>query len=497
MAILDAVSRGEKKKDVAAKFGIPASSLSTILNAKDAIRSAVERGTDSKKKKLKSSTYADVDKAVFTWFMDMRARNVPISGAVLQQKARDYGCILGCDDLKGSNGWLEGFKRRYGIVGKVISGESSSADSVGADSWIQHKLPGILDRYEASDVYNADETALFYELLPNRTLTLKGDVCHGGKQSKRRLTVLLCTNSDGSDKRVPLVIGKSARPRCFKGTHRMPVKYVANTKAWMTRDIFSEWLTDFNNDVKRQGRKICLFIDNCTAHHVEGLELSNIELQFLPANCTSLIQPLDKGIINSVKCSYRRRLIQKLLLNIRLQRDTKVDIVQAIEMLEASWRETSAEIVANCFRKARISTEVQVVQAEEIDAGEEEPSCPPDLAEAWISLRTNGGAPDHLQICDFLYADNCAVTTEEMTDEALAESVRDRSDDNGPWEDDSARALPSAKEVLDAIDLLRRAAGSLDDDGAALCSLMTYERSVLPSIMNKEQSKITQFFTAK
>ncbi|KAH6935874.1 hypothetical protein HPB50_011316 [Hyalomma asiaticum] len=40
-------------------------------------------------------------------------------------------------------------------------------------------------------------------------------------------------------------------------------------------------------------------------------------------------------------------------------------------MLEAYWRATSAEIVANCFRKAHISKEVQ---AEEIDTGEEEPS---------------------------------------------------------------------------------------------------------------------------
>ncbi|KAH7940505.1 hypothetical protein HPB49_000564 [Dermacentor silvarum] len=87
-----------------------------------------------------------------------------------------------------------------------------------------------------------------------------------------------------------------------------------------------------------------------------------------------------------------------------------------------------------------------------------------------------GGVSDDVQICDFLYADNCAVTTEEMTDEVLTETFRDRSDDNEPWEDDSASAMPSAKEVLDAIDLLRRAAGSLDDDAAALCSLMSYER---------------------
>ncbi|KAH7966981.1 hypothetical protein HPB49_021151 [Dermacentor silvarum] len=44
----------------------------------------------------------------------------------------------------------------------------------------------------------------------------------------------------------------------------------------------------------------------------------------------------------------------------------------------------------------------------------------------------------------------------EMTAEVLAETVRDCSDDNESWEDDSARPMPSTKEVLDAIDLLRR-----------------------------------------
>lgn len=97
---------------------------------------------------------------------------------------------------------------------------------------------------------------------------------------------------------------------------------MANAKAWMTLCIFSDWLKGFDADMKRQGRIVCLFVDNCTAHHVEGRHLTNIELQYLPANCTSLIQPLDRGVINSVKCSYWRRLIQRLLLDLRFQWET-------------------------------------------------------------------------------------------------------------------------------------------------------------------------------
>lgn len=492
LAIVNAVSAGEKKKDVAARFNIPASSLSTILSAKDSIREAAESSTGAKKKRLKKSTYADVDKAVFTWFLDTRARNVPISGAILQQKAKDFACILGHDDFKASNGWLQGFKSRHGVVGRVISGESASADSDASASWVAEKLPGILDRYEAADLYNADETALFYQMLPNRTLELKGRDCRGGKQSKLRVTVLLCANSDGSDKRIPLVIGRNARPRCFKGTKRMPVKYVANSKAWMSREIFTEWLKAFNEDVKRQGRHICLLLDNCSAHHIEGLQLSNIELQYLPANCTSLIQPLDKGIINSFKCCYRRRVIQKIILDIRFERQTKIDIYQAIEMLAASWQEVKADTVANCFVKARVS----VVTESGVDEEEpQEPSNPSDISEAWDTLRANGGVPDDVQLDDFLYADSDAVSTEEMSDVALLETAQDRGDGEGASEADPS-PLPTPKEILDALDVLRRHVGSQDDE-AALDDLVSLNRRVTSSLTRKTQAKITQFFCAK
>jgi hypothetical protein len=66
--------------------------------------------------------------------------------------------------------------------------------------------------YEPRDVYNADETGLFFNVLLVRTLVYKGESCHGGKHSKDKLTVLLCVNSDGCDKQVPIVIGKSPKP---------------------------------------------------------------------------------------------------------------------------------------------------------------------------------------------------------------------------------------------------------------------------------------------
>ena len=72
----------------------------------------------------------------------------------------------------------------------------------------------------------------FFQLLPYRTYTLKGEDCHGGKNSKVRITLLLGANMTVTDKLKPLVIGKSMRPRCYTGIRMdtLPVTYRANKK---------------------------------------------------------------------------------------------------------------------------------------------------------------------------------------------------------------------------------------------------------------------------
>ncbi|GFX83746.1 uncharacterized protein TNCV_350101 [Trichonephila clavipes] len=55
---------------------------------------------------------------------------------------------------------------------------------------------------------------------------------------------------DGSEKITPLIIGKSAKPRCFKVINSFPTKYRSNKKAWMTTELFNEWLVQLNSDMK-------------------------------------------------------------------------------------------------------------------------------------------------------------------------------------------------------------------------------------------------------
>lgn len=132
-----------------------------------------------------------------------------------------------------SKGCLDNFKKRNGIVFKEAQGEAGEINLESVKQWRESVLKNLLSGYAEQDIFNVDETGLFWKLLPSKTLTFKGDRCTSGKKSKERITVLVGSNMDGSEKLPLFVIGKSLKPRCFKNA-TIPVDYTANSKAWMT-----------------------------------------------------------------------------------------------------------------------------------------------------------------------------------------------------------------------------------------------------------------------
>jgi len=67
--------------------------------------------------------------------------------------------------------------------------------------------------------------------------------------------------------------------------------------------------------------------------------LKNIKLEFLPPNSTSLIQPLDMGVIQNLKVKYRAILVnyilKKIEYNLLEPQSTAIDISKKINILQA------------------------------------------------------------------------------------------------------------------------------------------------------------------
>ncbi len=147
-----------------------------------------------------------------------------------------------------------------------------------------------------------------------------------------------------------LVIGPSASPRCFKGVDKLPTEYEAQKKSWMTAKIFEQWLRGLDRTMELKGRKIALLVDNCPSHcRVPGLKA--VQLFFLPPNSTAAVQPMDAGVIRSLKCKYRRRLVQQRVAAFDTKQPFGITLITAMRMLRFSWDSVEPAVIQNCFTK--------------------------------------------------------------------------------------------------------------------------------------------------
>ncbi|UYV71339.1 TIGD4 [Cordylochernes scorpioides] len=210
----------KKKTDVAQKHNIPQSSLSTIIKNSEKIHQQALHAGESSRKRARGSTYADVDEALLQWFKRARSAALPVNGPLLSEKAKTLALEFGLKDFLLGVRW----KARHGIKLRNICGESADVNRETMTNWLTDVMPNIISNYACKDIFNADETGLFWRLLPDKTLHFKGETCTGGKASKERITILLCCNMDGSEKMQPLVIGKAKQPRCFRGIKHLPFK---------------------------------------------------------------------------------------------------------------------------------------------------------------------------------------------------------------------------------------------------------------------------------
>ncbi|XP_054720672.1 uncharacterized protein LOC129230299 [Uloborus diversus] len=173
------------KQQFANEIGIPVSTLKTLLKKREEIESSAFSGI-SKRRRVRKGKNEDLEEVLYQWFQQARGNNLPINGPIMTEKANEIAKGLGINDFSGSAGWLDRFRKRYGIKYRQISGEAEAADDDNIAPWIENLLPNLLKDYAPEDVYNADEFGLFFKLMPDKSLVLKDEKCHGVLKQKYR-----------------------------------------------------------------------------------------------------------------------------------------------------------------------------------------------------------------------------------------------------------------------------------------------------------------------
>lgn len=161
------------------------------------------------------------------------------------------------------------------------------------------------EKLTADQVYNCDETGLYWKAQPSKTLAAAYEASAPGRM-KERMTALECGNASGSHCLKLALLGKSKNLRCFKNVKKLlPVHYFNQKNAWMDTDVFKKCFFErFVPKVKKEQEKKntegvveVLLMDNAPAHpNGELLRDGNIRCILLPAT-TSILQPMDQGVL--------------------------------------------------------------------------------------------------------------------------------------------------------------------------------------------------------
>ena len=229
------------------------------------------------------------------------------------------------------------------------------------------KLPSILTHYAPKDRLNADEFALFFRQVSQKTLMFAGESLHGGKVAKERVSVLVIGSAFGPEF-PPIIINSSAKPRAFtqRGykdmaqTETLGFHYYSQKSAWMNMHIFENILDRLNLEMICQNRRVLLFVDNFSGHKVASR--SNVTLEFFPPNITSVAQPLDAGIIKANKDFFRREMFKDLRDKLHTFSDVS-EYIKNVTVYEACiWSVSALKSVKlstwkNCFIKCQFVSE--------------------------------------------------------------------------------------------------------------------------------------------
>ena len=385
VALLDLLRDGKSFVAVSRYYQVNESTVCYIKKNEEAIRHSAAASFGSCAKvvtKVRNNIIVRMESALALWISDCSRKNVILDGNIIRQKARslyDRFAMAGdepqpststatpaVEEFMASRGWFDRFQKRYNIRNVSLHGEAALADTEAASTYPATFKKIIEEKgFKPEQVYNMDETALFYKKMPSRTFLMKDEAkAPGFKAQKDRVTLIMCGNAAGFMLK-PGLIYKAANPRTLKNKNKnlLPVYWMNNPKAWITKSLASDW---FHRNFILEARAYLhslgmefkvLLMDNAGGHPVD-LHYDGVTIEFLPPNTTSLIQPMDQGVIRAFKALYTKNAVQHLVSAMDADENftlkaywQKFTIATALQVIGASLKDMKKETLNACWKK--------------------------------------------------------------------------------------------------------------------------------------------------
>jgi hypothetical protein len=229
------------KKAIAREYNVSEGAIRKVWDKREQIlKRSTLMSDEVKEKTFRSSIgrFIELEDILYIWIDSMRRANLPVLPSLAIAKAKSIASSLSIPetDFKASWQWLSQFKVRRGLQKMLLHGEGAEVNK--SDLGLLAALDdlyAIIAQYDPENVYNMDETDLFFCLLPRYSLLMPDEdisTTRGKKKSKDRVSLIVCANVVGTHKIPCALIGKPKAPACIKD-RQWPLPYFNQAKAWM------------------------------------------------------------------------------------------------------------------------------------------------------------------------------------------------------------------------------------------------------------------------
>ena len=266
------------------------------------------------------------EQRIFDAVMAMRHRRLPVSMKQLRALAIKFSVR---NTFKASAKFALSFLKRWRLsqrartTTKDISSTKVTKRALfwRAQFW-RNKFPASGNIANPSHLWNMDETSVYLDMPPSKTLELigaKSVEIATTHHDYTRVAVVLCCNRTGV-MLDPLIIHKCNKDtknqnevrRLFIRTdkdHDICMFVTKNESGWLNGKLMQRWIRDiFIPAMQRTGQRVeqqCLFMDNCSAHTTADVWNAMLEggfqFEFFPPNCTPILQPCDMNVNREFK----------------------------------------------------------------------------------------------------------------------------------------------------------------------------------------------------
>lgn len=130
--ILNKLNDGVKPVRISKEYGIAMSTISRLKKCKTSLREAMSMyQNNSERRSLRGTFHPKMEMALHKWYLEQIEMDCPVTSSKLRLKARELNKQIRENDLefRASPGWMDKFKKRYGIRLKNARGERQTTDN--------------------------------------------------------------------------------------------------------------------------------------------------------------------------------------------------------------------------------------------------------------------------------------------------------------------------------------------------------------------------------